>query len=160
MMSGMSIETCWAFNKLWNNKFYYKLHLVGYFCYFILQCTDPWISIFNCLFSEHSSNMLPKILRFCFLAFCVDVFSYVLRIVRVGAATRGGQNFSGSKISVIHEEMKYQHVLSGLATHVFRKCTVLILGKGKEIPLQAWTGLESSRRLTLPNVQTNSTWRW
>jgi hypothetical protein len=29
MMSGVPVETCWAFNKLWNNKFYYKLHLVG-----------------------------------------------------------------------------------------------------------------------------------
>jgi len=29
MMSGVSLETCSAFNKLWNNKFYYKLHLVG-----------------------------------------------------------------------------------------------------------------------------------
>jgi len=25
MMSGMPLETCWAFNKLWNNKFYYKV---------------------------------------------------------------------------------------------------------------------------------------
>ena len=29
MLSGVTLETCWAFNKLWNNKFYYKLHLVG-----------------------------------------------------------------------------------------------------------------------------------
>ena len=29
MMSGVPLETYWAFNKLWNNKFYYKLHLVG-----------------------------------------------------------------------------------------------------------------------------------
>jgi len=29
MMSGVPLETCSAFNKLWNNKFYYKLHLVG-----------------------------------------------------------------------------------------------------------------------------------
>ena len=29
MMSGVSLETCLAFNKLWNNKFYYNLHLVG-----------------------------------------------------------------------------------------------------------------------------------
>jgi hypothetical protein len=28
MMSGVPLETCWAFNKLWNNKFYYKLLLV------------------------------------------------------------------------------------------------------------------------------------
>ena len=25
MMSGMTLERCWAFNKFWNNKFYYKV---------------------------------------------------------------------------------------------------------------------------------------
>jgi hypothetical protein len=25
MMSGVPLETCWAFNKRWNNKFYYKV---------------------------------------------------------------------------------------------------------------------------------------
>jgi hypothetical protein len=25
MMSGLPLETCWAFNKHWNNKFYYKV---------------------------------------------------------------------------------------------------------------------------------------
>ena len=25
MMSGILLETCWAFNKFWNNKFYYKV---------------------------------------------------------------------------------------------------------------------------------------
>jgi hypothetical protein len=25
MMSGMPLETCWAFRKSWNNKFYYKV---------------------------------------------------------------------------------------------------------------------------------------
>jgi len=25
MMSGMPLETCWAFKKNWNNKFYYKV---------------------------------------------------------------------------------------------------------------------------------------
>jgi len=29
MMGGVPLETCWAFNKLWTNKFYYKLYLVG-----------------------------------------------------------------------------------------------------------------------------------
>jgi len=28
MMSGVPLETRWAFNKLWKNKFYHKLHLV------------------------------------------------------------------------------------------------------------------------------------
>jgi len=25
MMSRMPLEICWAFNKFWNNKFYYKV---------------------------------------------------------------------------------------------------------------------------------------
>jgi hypothetical protein len=33
MMSGVLLETCWAFNKRWNNKFYYK---VASSCSFIL----------------------------------------------------------------------------------------------------------------------------
>ena len=33
-------------------------------------------------------------------------------------------------------------------------------GKGKAIPLQAWTGPEGSRRLRLPHFKTISTWRW
>jgi hypothetical protein len=31
MMSGMPLETCWAFNKFWNNKFYYKVASDGIF---------------------------------------------------------------------------------------------------------------------------------
>jgi hypothetical protein len=29
MTSSVLLEMCWAFGKLWNNKFYYKLHVVG-----------------------------------------------------------------------------------------------------------------------------------
>jgi len=29
--SGVPLETCWAFNKLWNNKFYYKVAFCWYF---------------------------------------------------------------------------------------------------------------------------------
>jgi len=31
---------------------------------------------------------------------------------------------------------------------------------GKAIPLQAWTGPESSRRLRFPYFKTGGTWRW
>jgi len=31
MMSGVPLETCWAFNKLWNDKFYYKAASCCYF---------------------------------------------------------------------------------------------------------------------------------
>jgi hypothetical protein len=43
VMSGVPLETCWAFNERWNNKFHYKLHLVCYFSWVILRCTDPYI---------------------------------------------------------------------------------------------------------------------
>jgi len=35
----------------------------------------------------------------------------------------------------------------------------ILRGKGKEIPLQAWTGPEGSRRLRLPDFKTIGTWR-
>jgi len=36
----------------------------------------------------------------------------------------------------------------------------LCKGKGKAIPLQAWTGPEGSRRLRPPDFKTIGTWRW
>jgi hypothetical protein len=38
--------------------------------------------------------------------------------------------------------------------------TTVFKHKGKAIPLQAWTGRESSRRLRLPEFKTIGTWRW
>jgi hypothetical protein len=35
-----------------------------------------------------------------------------------------------------------------------------VKGKGKAIPLQAWTGPEGSRRLRLRDFKTVSIWRW
>ena len=35
MMSGMPLETSWAFNQLWNNKFYYKAASCWYFYWVI-----------------------------------------------------------------------------------------------------------------------------
>jgi len=35
-----------------------------------------------------------------------------------------------------------------------------VKGKGNEIPLQAWTDPEGSRRLRLPQFKTIGTWRW
>jgi len=66
MMSGMPLETCWAFNGRWNNKFYYKVASCWLFLLshttmhgsmnielcnvasswinirIYLRCTDPW----------------------------------------------------------------------------------------------------------------------
>jgi len=35
-----------------------------------------------------------------------------------------------------------------------------VKGKGKAIPLQAWTGPEVFRRFRLPDFKTIGTWRW
>jgi hypothetical protein len=35
MMRGVPLETCWAFNKLWNNKLYYKAASCWYFYWII-----------------------------------------------------------------------------------------------------------------------------
>jgi len=35
MMSGVPLETCWAFKKLWNNKFHYKAASCWYFYWVI-----------------------------------------------------------------------------------------------------------------------------
>jgi hypothetical protein len=39
MMSGVRLETCWAFTKLWNNKFYYKAVFCWYFYWIIVGIT-------------------------------------------------------------------------------------------------------------------------
>jgi len=33
-------------------------------------------------------------------------------------------------------------------------------GKGKAIPLQAWTGPKDSRRMRIPDFKTIGTWMW
>jgi len=38
-------------------------------------------------------------------------------------------------------------------------CQILIWGKGKAVPLQAWTGPEGSRRLRFPDFKTVGTWK-
>ena len=44
--------------------------------------------------------------------------------------------------------------------HTCSSITNIYIGKGKAVPLQAWTGPEGSRRLRLPGFKTISTWRW
>ena len=41
-----------------------------------------------------------------------------------------------------------------------RSSALIWYKKGKEIPLQAWTDPEGSRRLRLPDFKTIGTWRW
>jgi len=61
MMSGMPLETCLAFNKFWNNKFYYKVASCWLFLLIrpLLLSTVtkmwgyPWILIEHCYTKPH-----------------------------------------------------------------------------------------------------------
>jgi hypothetical protein len=44
MMNGMPLETCWVFSCFGIINSITRLHLIGYFYWFIPRCTDPWIS--------------------------------------------------------------------------------------------------------------------
>ena len=68
MMSGVPLETCWAFKKLWNNKFYYKAASCWYF-YWVIY--DAWIheyqitkAVFFSSLSEQTCITNLKILLF------------------------------------------------------------------------------------------------
>jgi hypothetical protein len=52
-------------------------------------------------------------------------------------------------------ETSHENVTFGFAA--FCKCIYKGKGKGKAIPLQAWTGPEGSRRLRLPDFKTVGT---
>ena len=73
MMSGVPLETCWVFNKLWNNKFYYKLHLVGI-------STDSYIQILDCVPPMQAcwwTELRPFCHLFCFRTEIWGVFASV-----------------------------------------------------------------------------------
>ena len=59
MMSGVPLETCWAFNKLWNNKFYYK---VASCWLFLLICTTMHASM-NIKFVNVTQSCLVAVYR-------------------------------------------------------------------------------------------------
>jgi hypothetical protein len=46
MMNGVHLEKWWAFNKLWNNKFYYKAASCWYF-YWILRVLYTFMNIYG-----------------------------------------------------------------------------------------------------------------
>jgi len=60
MMSGVPLETCWAFKKLWNNEFYYEAASCWYFYWVIYDAriheyqTD-FVSSFHRMFIQSSN---------------------------------------------------------------------------------------------------------
>ena len=59
MMIGVPLETCLAFKKLWNNKFYYKAATCWYF-FGVTYDADPRVPMYVFLFfsSDLSLQML------------------------------------------------------------------------------------------------------
>ena len=67
MMSGVPLETCWAFNKLWNNKFYYKLHVVGISTESYYNVRINEYQIYNELIYVNRSQINNIQLAYCFV---------------------------------------------------------------------------------------------
>jgi len=67
MMSGVPLETCWAFSKFWNNKFYYKVHLVGYF-YWLTDSFCPGTSAST--WEPHVFTHKIEAVHFCEISNC------------------------------------------------------------------------------------------
>jgi len=65
MMSGVPLETCWAFNKLWNNNFYYKAASCWYFY---------WV-IYDARIHEYQKCLVDFFFRKCFRV-CDNVQKY------------------------------------------------------------------------------------
>jgi len=61
-------------------------------------------------------------------------------------------------LQVLQDEMQFTHCLISMVS--YPELMKGYKGKGKAIPLQAWTGPQGSRRLRLPDFKTVSTWRW
>ena len=77
MMSAVPLETCWAFNKLWNNKFYYKAASCWHFYWVIYDARIHEYQ--NLIMMETYVTSLPvrdlenfRPLDFC----CISAFWY------------------------------------------------------------------------------------
>jgi hypothetical protein len=70
MMRGVPLEAFWAFNKLWNNKFYYKVASCWLFLlthtamhgYMSIKCFPTWSK--NKRYVFRKKNIAPKICLF------------------------------------------------------------------------------------------------
>jgi len=61
MMGGVPLETCWAFNKFWNNKFCYKVAS----CWLFLRIQWIFMSVINnfqhqCKYQHKETNKMPQ----------------------------------------------------------------------------------------------------
>jgi len=61
MMSGVPFDTCWAFKKLWNNKFYYKAASCWYLYWVIYEARIHEYQIYDQLFCRYC---FPPMLKF------------------------------------------------------------------------------------------------
>ena len=69
MIIGMQLETCWAFNKFWNNKFYYK----------VASC---WLFLLI-LTTMHGSMNIKVILTIYFYSSSFEITEGCTQVLRV-----------------------------------------------------------------------------
>jgi hypothetical protein len=99
-MSGVPLETCWAFSKLWNNKFYYKAASCWYFYwgdYWNLQppalssIPQPTVTILSypgsvcphCNLNLHRPQIAVYGAAWSSSSFEISSFSRIMRLFRI-----------------------------------------------------------------------------
>jgi hypothetical protein len=78
MMSGIPLETCWAFNERWNNKF----------CYKIASCWLFPLNLIKCI-KDRSPSVCSVFYRDLMLVCCCTRSPYVHRVARSAKCGRG-----------------------------------------------------------------------
>jgi hypothetical protein len=90
MISGVPLETCWAFNERWNNKFCYKVAS----CWLFLLNIHPALSFLFTLFSFIGNLIFAKLITLhsvalmllwngsSFLVFVRCIFNLIKRVVK------------------------------------------------------------------------------
>ena len=110
-------------------------------------------------FSCTNTRVNHNELRFMF-GFLVPTYSSDTCLSNCMVSHPSRANMSLQWEAQISTTSRQQHLLTCSQTPWQSNSHIQQLGKGKTIPLQAWTGPEVSRRLRLPDFKTIGTWKW
>jgi hypothetical protein len=153
MMSGVPLETCWAFNKLWNNKFYYKTASCSYFYWVIYDARIHEYHIFIRNFSSLSFHIYiyiymsykwvyPLIISHWYLA-CISPFTHTFHKFKhitadligviIFEEEHGLRSTTWTVIALVCAELRYRrslavnsHVLEGQIRNPAHLCQSII----------------------------------
>jgi hypothetical protein len=119
MMSSMPLETCWAFNERWNNKFYYKVAS----CWLFLLSHTTMHRSMNIKGSINYwvislSSATYKILSIILLSRCTPLADEIICIISVDCS------ITGQKMFIYSVLIKYLKYGNGVRQYISYLCTL------------------------------------